>query len=172
MQAQRVAYVIDYSASMKGQGREKLMRNELTKSVEKLTAGMSVPVDFLRRTGVGGGRQVKMRGARKRRRVEHRRHEFKWKCDRLGAHGFGSRTGKKQVPDWIEVGGLGAEQVAKKIKETKLVWGTVWEPPLEMAMSMDPPPQVIFFMTDGATGGDVDEDGPHDRRPRRRARRS
>jgi len=39
--AQRVAYVIDYSASMKSGGRETLMRNELTKSVGRLTGGMA-----------------------------------------------------------------------------------------------------------------------------------
>ena len=38
------------------------------------------------------------------------------------------------------------------------MWGTIWTPPLEMAMSMDPPPQIIFFMTDGATGGNVVEE--------------
>ena len=36
---------------------------------------------------------------------------------------------------------------------TRLVWGTVWDNPLQMALDMEPTPQVIYFMTDGAAKG-------------------
>jgi hypothetical protein len=42
---------------------------------------------------------------------------------------------------------------AKHIRETELVWGTIWDHPLEMALAMEPRPDVIFFMTDGVAGG-------------------
>lgn len=36
-----------------------------------------------------------------------------------------------------------------KIKTTPLVYGTVYDNPIYMALSMDPVPDTIFFMTDG-----------------------
>jgi len=38
------------------------------------------------------------------------------------------------------------------IQETPLVYGTSWEGPLEMALKLNPPPDLIFFMTDGVSG--------------------
>ena len=34
-----------------------------------------------------------------------------------------------------------------------LVGGTVWDNPLNMALDMEPPPQTVYFMTDGAANG-------------------
>ena len=39
------------------------------------------------------------------------------------------------------------------VEETRLTGGTVWNNPLMMALEMNPPPQVIYFMTDGAARG-------------------
>jgi hypothetical protein len=39
------------------------------------------------------------------------------------------------------------------IRETRLSGGTDWENPLLMVFDMEPPPQIVFFMTDGAVGG-------------------
>lgn len=151
VRAQRVAYVIDYSASMKKDVREELMRAELKKSVEKLTPGMFYSLIFFAGPAWEAGDSII--GPNKSPIVEHRGKKFKWSTAG-GAHGF-KPVGTKQVPEWIGVSNSAIKKSLKHIKETKLVWGTVWVPPLEMAMSMDPPPQVIFFMTDGSTGGDV-----------------
>jgi len=151
VRAQRVAYVIDYSASMKKDERESLMRGELKKSVEKLMPGMMYSLIFFAGPGWEAGDNII--GSKNSPIVEHGSKRFKWSTSK-GAHGF-KPVGAKQVPEWIGVSDSGKKKSLKHIKETKLVWGTIWEPPLEMAMSMDPPPQIIFFMTDGATGGDV-----------------
>jgi hypothetical protein len=45
----------------------------------------------------------------------------------------------------------------KIIQEHKLLWGTTWEPAIDMALSMNPKPDVIFFMTDGSCGGNIVE---------------
>ena len=79
-----------------------------------------------------------------------RGHSFEWKCNG-GAHNW-STKGKKQVPAWLELTDAQLGKSQKIVKETKLVWGTIWQPALEMALSMDPPPQVIYFMTDGSAG--------------------
>jgi hypothetical protein len=57
-----------------------------------------------------------------------------------------------QVPEWISANAFAIAKSKKIVRETKLVWGTQWSNPLEMALSMEPPPQVIYFMTDGSAG--------------------
>lgn len=39
------------------------------------------------------------------------------------------------------------------IQSTPLVGGTDWENPIDAALAMEPAPEVIFFMTDGAMKG-------------------
>jgi hypothetical protein len=34
-----------------------------------------------------------------------------------------------------------------------LVWGTIWDHPIHLALNMDPAPQTIYFMTDGTASG-------------------
>jgi hypothetical protein len=153
VRAQRVAYVIDYSASMKGQGRESLMRAELKKSVEKLTPGMQYQLIFFAGPAWTAGDTVNMNG-KKSAVVKSGKDNYQWTSARQKANDWLPR-GKKQQPGWVNVEGSNKKNSLKIIQTQKLVWGTHWEPPLEMAMSMDPAPQVIFFMTDGVTGGDV-----------------
>jgi hypothetical protein len=43
------------------------------------------------------------------------------------------------------------------VKETPLVLGTIWDHPLEMALAMEPKPDIIFFMTDGVAGKKSEE---------------
>mgnify|MGYP002079778411 CR=1 FL=1 len=38
------------------------------------------------------------------------------------------------------------------VKETKMTLGTLWGPPVLMALSIRPKPDIVFFMTDGTTG--------------------
>jgi hypothetical protein len=146
--ADRIAYVIDYSASMKGE-REKLMRKELSSSLDKLGYHTQYQMVFFAGPAWVGGNDVnsdkktaKIKGARG--------HSFEWKCTG-GAHNWETK-GKKQVPQWLEATDGQLSKSKKVVKETKLVWGTIWEPALEMALSMDPQPQVIYFMTDGSAG--------------------
>jgi hypothetical protein len=50
------------------------------------------------------------------------------------------------------------DRAAIYIKETALEYGTHWGGPLEMALEMMPPPELIVFMTDGASPGTKDKD--------------
>jgi len=153
VRAQRIAYVIDYSASMKGQGRESLMRAELKKSVEKLVPGMQYQLIFFAGPAWTAGDEVHM-NAKKSAVVKSGKDSFQW-ASAKGSAGDWLPRGKKQKPAWRDVESAAKKKSVKIIQSQKLIWGTHWEPPLEMAMAMDPPPQVIFFMTDGVTGGDV-----------------
>lgn len=150
--AERIAYVIDYSASMNGD-RESLMRKELSSSLKKIPYDSQYQLIFFAGPAWVGGFEVKMEGGKKSATVKGPKgHSFDWKCTG-GAHGW-KTSGKKQVPQWLTATDSELKKSQKVVQSTKLVWGTIWEPALEMAMSMEPPPQVIYFMTDGSAGKD------------------
>ena len=146
--AQRVCYVIDYSGSMRGK-RDELMRVELTKSIKELSAGMHYQMLFFAGPVWQAGDKIKG-GKSTPTVVTEDGDEYKWKSSG-GAHGY-NPVGDRQIPEWKVFDGQNLEDSLKHIKETKLIYGTIWDHPLEMALSMEPKPQIIFFMTDGAAG--------------------
>lgn len=150
--AERVVYVIDYSASMRGD-RDRLMRKELKKSVEQVKLGMQFQMIFFAGPSWVAASKVKMAKGNKSAEVSLQGDDFKWKGGK-GAHDWGP-TGKKQKPEWLPANPSTRNEALKLVKDTKLIYGTNWENPLDMAIAMDPPPQMIFFMTDGIVGGDM-----------------
>lgn len=151
VKAQRVAYVIDYSQSMGGE-RDKLMRKELAKSIGQVGVGMQFQMIFFAGPAWVAGSDLENPKAKRSNVVTLDGERFKWKSNGK-AHDW-EPAGRKQVPEWIS-GAPGPREEAKRlVQSTPLAWGTNWENPLEMALSMEPPPQVIFFMTDGVAGGD------------------
>jgi hypothetical protein len=152
VKAQRIAYVIDYSQSMRGK-RDQLMREELTRSIAGLSSGMEYQLIFFAGPAWIAGDVVKITDGNRRGLVTSGRSEFEW-ITRGGAHGWEVK-GKAQVPEWLAVSAVNSKTSLEHIKETPLVWGTVWAPGIDMALSMDPPPQIIYFMTDGLTGGNA-----------------
>jgi hypothetical protein len=153
--AKTVAYVIDFSQSMGGKNRmrESLMRNELSKSVKGLSSGMSYQLIFFAGPAWVAGDEVTMQG-HKTAAVKNGGKTYQWNCRGGTAHGW-EPEGKKLQPEWLSVESREIDKSLKRIADTRLVWGTHWQPAIEMALSMEPPPQVVFFMTDGVTGGDV-----------------
>jgi hypothetical protein len=143
--------VIDFSLSMRGV-REQLMRDELCKSVTGLSSGMSFQLIFFAGPAWVAGDQVQMQKGRASATVATTRGRFDWTCGGK-AHDWHAK-GAKQSADWLLFGPATRAQSLKQIEATPLVWGTNWEPALAMALAMEPPPQVVFFMTDGVTGGD------------------
>jgi hypothetical protein len=152
VKAQRIAYVIDYSGSMRGK-REQLMREELTNSVSGLSSGMEYQLIFFAGPAWVAGDEAKVFKGNREGLVTSGKAKFEWSTDG-GAHGWKVK-GKAQVPEWLAVSAANSKSSLKHIKETPLVWGTVWAPGIDMALSMDPPPQIIYFMTDGLTGGNA-----------------
>ena len=150
--AERIAYVIDYSESMNGP-RENLMRKELKKSVSGLKDGMQYQLIFFAGPAWTAGDEVTMAKGRRSAEVKSGGRTYDWKGG-ARAHEWDPK-GKKQEAKWESANSSHLRKSAKLVEETKLVYGTNWEPALEMAMAMDPPPQIIFFMTDGLTGGDA-----------------
>lgn len=175
--ANRVAFVIDYSASMRQNNRVGLMKEELDRSLDTLSAGMKYQMIFFAGPVWVAGSDVAYRGSDQEAKTGNiitgpDEKEYKWKT-KGGANGF-EPVGKMQKANWITVnsthGKLGAqrrdaEKAGQKtiaeskeiVRDTKLVWGTRWKYALEMALEMEPTPEVIYFMTDGSTGREAGE---------------
>lgn len=154
VKAERVAFVIDYSKSMKGKKFE-LMKKELAKSVNKLPDNVDYQLIFFAGPAwIGGDKVIEEKGGNRDHTINSGGKKYEW-VTRGGAHGFRPKVkSKMQQADWIKSSEGKRKQSLKIIKETPLVWGTVWEYSLEMALNMHPQPDVIFFMTDGSAGSE------------------
>jgi hypothetical protein len=146
VRAERIAYVIDFSSSMKGQGREELMREELMKSLDQITDGVQFGMVFFAGPAWVAGDEVKGKVV-----TAPGGKTFKW-MNKGGSHGW-EHDGRKESSPWFTASRRSISDLKKTVEETKLVGGTVWDNPLNMALDMEPPPQIIYFMTDGAAQG-------------------
>ena len=150
--AERIAYVIDFSSSMKGQDRHKIMRDELCESLQKMENGLQIGMVFFGGPAWVAGDEIKMGQGRKEAVVTAKGgKKFKWKSNG-GAHNWEPDGPKQKVP-WHTIDDREVKRLQKIVRETPLFWGTIWDHPLHMALDMDPTPQTIYFMTDGSASG-------------------
>ena len=134
-QANRIAFIIDYSASMKG--KDKVMRDELEAAVNKLPPAGEVCLIFFSGPSWLAGEDAKAI-------------EKKWTGN--NKIGWKPRAGfKPSKPKWIPVTPSTKKTLSKAIWSTPLTFGSVWDNSYRWALTMlDPKPDVIYFMTDGA----------------------
>tara|TARA_B110000003_G_scaffold204478_1_gene203212 strand:+ start:7199 stop:8218 length:1020 start_codon:yes stop_codon:yes gene_type:complete len=149
--SERLAYVIDYSASMRSQGRDQIMRKELSSSLQKMQNGLQVGMIFFAGPAWVAGDKVKMIKQKEAVVDPPKGKNYRWKTTG-GANGW-QPDGPKQKAPWWEIGDREVKRLQKIVNETKLVWGTIWHHPIHMALDMEPPPQTIYFMTDGSASG-------------------
>ena len=158
--ADRIAFVIDYSLSMKNQKRVDIMKRELSKSLKDLAPGTKYQMIFFAGPAwVAGSEIADVRGSKENVITGPDGKKYEW--------AKGKPKGKRQKADWLTVptteGKIGNERreaekkevitnSLKHVEDTPLVLGTKWDDALEMALDMEPPPQLIYFMTDGSTG--------------------
>ncbi|MFT5124608.1 MAG: hypothetical protein ACI9TH_003315 [Kiritimatiellia bacterium] len=129
----RIAYIIDYSASMRG-SREQTMREELSRSIEGLMPGTEVfVVMFSGPAWIIGEDSNKIRN--------------KW--SKQGSIYVKKKNVKFQKPDWLGVSVLSKNALKEQVEYTDLTLGTNWLPPFQMVFELDPRPDAIYFMTDG-----------------------
>ena len=133
--ANKILFIIDYSASMRG--RDKVMRSELSKAIEKLPAVGSVSVIFFSGPTWVAGEDAN---------ALHKN----WS----GSNGSGwkANDGYNPVrPKWSPVTPSVKKKLIKAVHDTPLTLGTVWDNSFEWAFYMNPKPDVIYFMTDGSS---------------------
>ncbi|MGJ8641847.1 MAG: vWA domain-containing protein [Luteolibacter sp.] len=155
VKASRIVYVIDYSRSMTRLGRNELMREELTKSVKGISPGTQYQLIFFSGPYWVAGDELKLVNQYANSIKGQNGKTYDWK----GGKGNGRSDMERYKPDWLPMSESNVKKSIKDIKDTPLSLGTKWGPPIEMAMRMDPAPQLIFFMTDGLGGsvGDVED---------------
>ena len=134
-QANRIAFIIDYSASMRG--KDKVMRDELEAAVNKLPPAGEVCLIFFSGPSWLAGEDAKAI-------------EKKWTGD--NRNGWKPVAGfKPSKPKWIPVTPSTKQTLSKAIWNTPLTFGSVWDISYRWALTMlNPKPDVIYFMTDGA----------------------
>ncbi len=134
-QARRIAFVIDYSASMKG--KDRVMRYELEAAVKKLPPTGEVCLIFFSGPSWLAGENAKA--------ISNQ-----WTGD--NNNGWKPKPGfKPSKPKWIPVTPAHQKRLSKTIWSTPLTFGSVWDNSFRWALTLlYPKPDVIYFMTDGA----------------------
>lgn len=146
----RVIYVVDVSGSMSaiGQGekisRFDLLKKELTKSISQLPAGTAFQVlffsDFAWPPGEVNSRNGEAFG------------KYRWPTidgsyDTLSVENY--KKAKIPTFKYLQVTPFSLQDMKKIIDDADNPGGTNWGSGLLMALSANPKPDVIFFMTDG-----------------------
>jgi len=151
-QAESVCFIVDYSLSMKDKikgsnmTRMELLKEQLTASLSNMPEQMVVSVIFFSGPAWVAGESEK--AARKKY---------------TGKPGDWHSHRPKDInaltkPVWNVMSPAFRNKIIDVVKKEKMTGGTVWSNPLRVARMLEPAPEVIFFMTDGATSDeDVDE---------------
>jgi len=150
IKGKRMAFVIDYSASMRGP-RDELMRQELANSLDSLSHGMEYSLIFFAGPAWVAGDEFIPNKKGKGGIIKTPTGEiYEWGS--RSKYGQYEAPRKRRKATWKSVNDDNLKNSRKIIRRDPLVPGTNWEWPLEMALAMEPAPDVINFMTDGATG--------------------
>ena len=131
----RVAYVIDYSLSMKQKGRDELMRTELANAVADLEGGPDYALIFF--AGPVWQSTDTLQFTTESRKV----HTI------FDANGNASNANFKAT--WLSPTQKTISESLEDIRSMPLALGTEWGAPLTKALEMNPKPDSIIFMTDG-----------------------
>ncbi len=145
IKAERIAYVIDYSASMRGKKFE-LMKKELAKSVKALPDSVDYQLIFFAGPVWVGGDEI--HGGGKGETVSFTRDgkPYSWR---------GKDAADVPRAEWLKSDKEQRKKSLQIIKDTPMIFGTRWDLPIQYALDMTPKPDVIFFMTDGTAGKDT-----------------
>lgn len=151
--AKRIAYVVDYSLSMKGEKIE-LLRKELARSVAALPNDLEYQIIcFAGPTWVAGDEVIQGQ-THHSYQVKSDGKEYGWITFDKPFNFRPTNTSNTQEANWIISTNDNRLESIEIIQNTPMAWGTVWSYPLEMALNMSPQPDVIYFMTDGLAGTD------------------
>ncbi|MGJ8656880.1 MAG: vWA domain-containing protein [Akkermansiaceae bacterium] len=147
VKAERIAYVIDYSASMRGKKFE-LMKKELAKSVRDLPDTVDYQLIFFAGPAWVAGDEIHGGGKGQAASFTRDGKKYAWKG-----------KGSAGVPpaEWIRSDKEQRKKSLKIIKDTPMIYGTKWDRPIEYALEMNPQPDIIFFMTDGTAGKNTED---------------
>lgn len=137
--AGRIAYVLDFSVTMAGE-KDSLMRTELEKALKALPTTTRYSVICFSGPVWLPGDEV-TRGT-----VKSRGKTYQWDSKSMWEW---THRGPLMDAPWHEAKPSEVKRTLSLVDEVKTIGGTDWQAPLEMAIAMNPPPDIVFFMTDG-----------------------
>jgi hypothetical protein len=149
-------FVLDYSKSMEEDNRKDILQNELAKTMSGVPEGMPFQVILFAGYAWLPGDSVDLAADQMSATVKSGETTYNWV--RPSRNNFdwiaveGSNKHFVRPITWQKFSDNTTQDTISAMKATKLQMNTSWEIPLEMALAMKPPPQEIFFMTDGITG--------------------
>lgn len=123
----RVAYVVDFSKSMEsdcpGGTRISELKKELLRSIKELPESMSFNVIFFS--------------------------HHAWTIDQKGVDEGWNGLGKPLEAVWYPAMGKVKDNIMAQVSAMPPGGNTQWYPPLKMAFSMMPPPDIVYLLSDG-----------------------
>ena len=138
-----IVFVIDFSDSLKESGKEMIMRREATRVIEELPLEVNFGLIFFAGPTWPGMDDV-------------RESADNWVTSAAagspGASAASFRPKKwSRLPRarYFSADSSARKRALKAIRETPTLFGTIFDVPMYMALTMDPIPDTIFFMTDG-----------------------
>ncbi len=152
-----IAFVVDVSASMSNQQLQ-LMKDELTRSLRGLPSGTSYQVIFFSGPVWFAEQEIAFEGRTRAIVKGPGGKKLVWESQ-SGASGFQFGNGRQALPvqPWRLAKPGTLSQSIRSVESVRRSFGTTWRQPLRMALTMDPKPEVIYFMTDGVVNK-ADED--------------
>ncbi|WP_309382487.1 vWA domain-containing protein [Cerasicoccus frondis] len=150
--SESVCFIVDYSLSMKDKikgseiTRFELLKEQLVSSLSNIDDQMMVSLIFFSGPAWVAGQ------SEKEARKQYTGKPNDWHSHR--PKDFETLT----KPEWHRLGGGYRNQLIDIVQQEKMSGGTVWQNPLRLARTLKPAPEVIYFLTDGATSDeDVEE---------------
>lgn len=150
----RFLFIIDHSGSMKSNQVD--LRNKEVERALKSLKGVQYQVILFAGGGyfASPGWSVEPRkGNRKDVEIKGPKGNYSF-ISKGGFDDYDFRGADSKLPreDWLEANSANVKQTMDIIKKHKLFAGTDWELALRIGHLMSPPPDVIFFMSDGSGG--------------------
>ena len=145
-----IAFAVDVSDSMSSRQLQ-LMKTELTRALEGLPPGTKYQVIFFSGPVWFAGQKISRSGRDRAVVFGHRGKKLVWVSEDGRADRFVYADGKQPLPTepWRTASPSNIRQTTREVTKVKKSFGTSWQQPLGMALSMNPKPDVIYFMTDG-----------------------
>ena len=150
----RICYVIDYSLSMRSQGRVELMKEELSNSISQLEGGAEFNMLFFAGPVWQSSDKIVLKEGERHAIISKTIQEDGKEVTWTGVGSTKESELAKLKPTWVKPTSANIKKALKEIKENPLVLGTEWGKPLRKAFELKPTPDVIVFMTDGSGGNE------------------
>ncbi|MEM9479280.1 MAG: hypothetical protein AAGA58_06410 [Verrucomicrobiota bacterium] len=151
---ERFAFIIDVSGSL-SDVQFRMIKEELNKSLKKLPSSVNYQVIFF--SGPAWFAADSYAASRDGGHIASGGKRFKWSNSTGGAGDFEPDDGldayAKVAAKWLPATKTNLNRTRSQIENVPKSYGTDWEWPLVLALSLKPKPDVIYFLTDGAVGG-------------------